>query len=72
MARVLLDAEALLGKLHFSLMGTTAQFVPAEVTFDFDVPQREAAFFYGLFLRGQARFQAAFLSPEITDERQGY
>ena len=56
-ALVLLDAEALLGKLHFSIMATTAQFVPTEVPFDFDVPQREAAFFYGLFLRGHSAEQ---------------
>ena len=31
---------------------TIAQFVPAEVLTDFEFPQREAAFFYGLFLRG--------------------
>ena len=31
-----------------------AQFVPVEVTHDFDFPQREAAFFYGLFLRGHS------------------
>jgi len=31
-----------------------AQFVPTEVPLDFDFPQREAAFFYGLFLRGHS------------------
>ena len=31
-----------------------AQFVPSEVVNDFDFPQREAAFFYGLFLRGHS------------------
>jgi hypothetical protein len=31
-----------------------AQFVPSEVLSDFDFPQREAAFFYGLFLRGHS------------------
>ena len=31
-----------------------AQFVPSEVVSDFDFPQREAAFFYGLFLRGHS------------------
>jgi len=31
-----------------------AQFVAVEVTHDFDFPQREAAFFYGLFLRGHS------------------
>jgi hypothetical protein len=37
-------------------MATMAQqFVPTEVPLDFDFPQREAAFFYGLFLRGHDR-----------------
>ncbi|MGA2810729.1 MAG: hypothetical protein ABSG16_04970 [Candidatus Acidiferrum sp.] len=31
-----------------------AQFVPSEVINDFEFPQREAAFFYGLFLRGHS------------------
>jgi hypothetical protein len=37
-------------------MATTAQFIPgtAEVATDFAFPQREAAFFYGLFLRGHS------------------
>jgi hypothetical protein len=35
-------------------MAKTAQFVPAEVVTDFAFPQREAAFFYGLFLRGHS------------------
>src|SRR5260370_7128814 len=44
---------------HFSVncpfaMATMAQFVPTEVPLDFDFPQREAAFFYGLFLRGHS------------------
>ena len=30
------------------------QFIPPEVTSDLDFPQREAAFFYGLFLRGHS------------------
>jgi hypothetical protein len=38
-------------------MATMAQFVPTEVALDFDVPQREAAFFYGLFLRGHSADQ---------------
>jgi hypothetical protein len=38
-------------------MATMAQFVPAEITLDFDYPQREAAFFYGLFLRGHSAEQ---------------
>jgi hypothetical protein len=33
-------------------MATMPQFVPGEVIHDLDFPQREAAFFYGLFLRG--------------------
>ena len=34
---------------------TIAQFVPSEViNNDFEFPQREAAFFYGLFLRGHS------------------
>jgi hypothetical protein len=35
-------------------MGTVAQFVPVETPADFAFPQREAAFFYGLFLRGHS------------------
>ena len=35
-------------------MASIAQIVPVEVTTDFAFPQREAAFFYGLFLRGHA------------------
>jgi len=35
-------------------MATMAQFVPVEVTQDLEFPQREAAFFYGLFLRGHS------------------
>jgi hypothetical protein len=35
-------------------MATQLQIVPTEVLLDFDVPQREAAFFYGLFLRGHS------------------
>jgi hypothetical protein len=38
-------------------MATMAQFVATEVPLDFDVPQREAAFFYGLFLRGHSAEQ---------------
>jgi hypothetical protein len=38
-------------------MGTMPQFVPAEVIQDLDFPQREAAFFYGLFLRGHSADQ---------------
>jgi hypothetical protein len=35
-------------------MATIAQFMPVDVTADLDFPQREAAFFYGLFLRGHS------------------
>ena len=35
-------------------MAASAQFVPAEPLGDFAFPQREAAFFYGLFLRGHS------------------
>jgi hypothetical protein len=35
-------------------MATMPQFVPADVLQDLDFPQREAAFFYGLFLRGHS------------------
>jgi len=35
-------------------MATMPQFIPPEVTSDLAFPQREAAFFYGLFLRGHA------------------
>jgi hypothetical protein len=38
-------------------MATTPQFVPGDVVSDFDFPQREAAFFYGLFLRGHSAEQ---------------
>jgi hypothetical protein len=38
-------------------MATMPQFVPPEVTTDFEFPQREAAFFYGLFLRGHSAEQ---------------
>ena len=38
-------------------MATMAQFVPAEITPEFEYPQREAAFFYGLFLRGHSAEQ---------------
>ena len=34
-----------------------AQIVPTSVVPDFDFPQREAAFFYGLFLRGHSADQ---------------
>ena len=35
-------------------MATSIQFVPAEMLTEFEFPQREAAFFYGLFLRGHS------------------
>ena len=38
-------------------MATMPQFVPAVVMQDFELPQREAAFFYGLFLRGHSAEQ---------------
>jgi hypothetical protein len=38
-------------------MASTPQFAPADVLSDFDFPQREAAFFYGLFLRGHSAEQ---------------
>jgi len=50
---VLLDAARLLGKLHF-LYGHEHSSFPSEVVHDLDFPQREAAFFYGLFLRGHS------------------
>lgn len=53
---VLLDARTLFGKLRF-LMAASVQFVPTEAVADFEFPQREAAFFYGLFLRGHSAEQ---------------
>jgi hypothetical protein len=38
-------------------MATMPQITPAEVFHDLDFPQREAAFFYGLFLRGHSAEQ---------------
>jgi len=35
-------------------MATSIQFVPADMLTEFEFPQREAAFFYGLFLRGHS------------------
>ena len=35
-------------------MATLVQFMPPEITADLEFPQREAAFFYGLFLRGHS------------------
>ena len=36
------------------LMATAPQFMPPELVSDLEFPQREAAFFYGLFLRGHS------------------
>jgi hypothetical protein len=38
-------------------MATIVTFVPTEVIADLEFPQREAAFFYGLFLRGHSAEQ---------------
>lgn len=35
-------------------MASSVQFAPAETLNDYEFPQREAAFFYGLFLRGHS------------------
>ena len=35
-------------------MAATVQFVPTDPVTDLEFPQREAAFFYGLFLRGHS------------------
>ena len=35
-------------------MAATVQFATVETLTDFEFPQREAAFFYGLFLRGHS------------------
>jgi hypothetical protein len=35
-------------------MASIVQFMPAEIAADLEFPQREAAFFYGLFLRGHS------------------
>jgi len=35
-------------------MATLAPVMPAEIATDLEYPQREAAFFYGLFLRGHS------------------
>jgi len=35
-------------------MATIASFLPNETVTDLEFPQREAAFFYGLFLRGHS------------------
>lgn len=38
-------------------MAASVQFVPVETLTEFEFPQREAAFFYGLFLRGHSADQ---------------
>src|SRR5690242_1108838 len=38
-------------------MATLPQFIPADTLQDLEYPQREAAFFYGLFLRGHSADQ---------------
>ena len=43
-------------------MAAITQFVGAEAVLDLDFPQREAAFFYGLFMRGHS---AAKLRQDI-------
>jgi len=35
-------------------MATLVTYLPAEIASDLEFPQREAAFFYGLFLRGHS------------------
>jgi hypothetical protein len=35
-------------------MAASVQFAPVETLAEFEFPQREAAFFYGLFLRGHS------------------
>jgi len=43
----------ILGKLRFP-MATMSTYLPPEIAVDLEYPQREAAFFYGLFLRGHS------------------
>ena len=38
-------------------MATGVQFVPPTIAAELELPQREAAFFYGLFLRGHSAEQ---------------
>jgi hypothetical protein len=38
-------------------MAAIAPILPVEIATDFEFPQREAAFFYGLFLRGHSAEQ---------------
>jgi hypothetical protein len=50
-----LDAALTFGKLHFLRMWSAPIIAVAEETQrEFEYPQREAAFFYGLFLRGHS------------------
>ena len=48
-----LDVSAKICKLRFSTMATPANPLEERLQ-DFQFPQREAAFFYGLFLRGHS------------------
>jgi hypothetical protein len=48
-----LDVKRGFCKLHFSCMWT-APIIAEETQREFEYPQREAAFFYGLFLRGHS------------------
>jgi hypothetical protein len=49
----ILDGRGETCKLHFRYMATTPTTIE-DVLRDFQFPQREAAFFYGLFLRGHS------------------
>jgi hypothetical protein len=49
-----LDANRVLGKLPFSSAMEQNVYTPESTARDLDYPQREAAFFYGLFLRGHS------------------
>jgi hypothetical protein len=51
--RLGLDGYGEICKLHFSAMATQANPLEDPIG-DFQFPQREAAFFYGLFLRGHS------------------
>jgi hypothetical protein len=46
-----------MGDPEADYMATVPQFVPMEVVHDLDFPQREAAIFFGLFLRGHSAEQ---------------
>jgi hypothetical protein len=58
-----LDPNRVLGKLPFSTAMEQNGYTADDSTRDFDYPQREAAFFYGLFLRGHS---AANLRRDIA------